>query len=211
MPNRILREGILTSERVNSLTTEEEIFYRRLISVVDDYGRYYAKPELLRSACFPLKIDRVSNEDISKWMQSCATHMLIKCYHVEKTHYLELIDFKQQVRAKQSKFPCVADDTHMQEDDHLDVVVDEDGVVGGGGKKTTIPKNFCLTDQMIEYAKKKGITDRQQLENFTENFIGSCKAKGYKYADFYSAWQTWLRGDIEKGKFKKDKTEEKNW
>ena len=54
MPNMILREGILTSERVNSLTTEEEIFYRRLISVVDDYGRYYAKPELLRSACFPL-------------------------------------------------------------------------------------------------------------------------------------------------------------
>lgn len=35
MPSRILREGILTSERVNALAPLEELFYRRLMSVVD--------------------------------------------------------------------------------------------------------------------------------------------------------------------------------
>ena len=36
MPNRILREGILTSERVNALSWEAEVFYRRLMSAVDE-------------------------------------------------------------------------------------------------------------------------------------------------------------------------------
>ena len=48
MPNRILREGILTSERIERLDWAEEVFYRRVMSVVDDYGRYYARPALLR-------------------------------------------------------------------------------------------------------------------------------------------------------------------
>lgn len=126
MPNRILREGILTSERVNNLSIEAENFYRRLISVVDDYARYYAKPELLRSACYPLKIDKVANCDIETWLSECESQGLIKCYQVDNTGYLELIDFKQQQRAKQSKFPCAADDKQVIEDDHLDEDEDED-------------------------------------------------------------------------------------
>ena len=51
MPNRILREGILSSERVDALSEGAEILYRRLMSVVDDYGRYFAHPTLIRSAC----------------------------------------------------------------------------------------------------------------------------------------------------------------
>jgi hypothetical protein len=44
MPNRELREGILTSERINALTFPAEVFYRRLMSVVDDFGRCPAHP-----------------------------------------------------------------------------------------------------------------------------------------------------------------------
>jgi len=124
MPNRILRDGILTSEPVNNLSLEGELFYRRLLSVVDDYGRFYTKPELLRSACFPLKVDKIKNNHIEKWLKELATHMLITCYHVDKKGYLEVINFRQQVRAKQSKFPCIADATHMISNDHLDVVED---------------------------------------------------------------------------------------
>jgi hypothetical protein len=42
MPVRILREGILTSERVDTLSPAAEVFYRRLMSVVDDFGRFSA-------------------------------------------------------------------------------------------------------------------------------------------------------------------------
>lgn len=59
---------------------------------------------------------------------------------------------------------------------------------------TTIPDDFALSAELITYAAKKGITDRVYLEDFTEGFINSCKAKPYLYADFNCAWKTWFRG-----------------
>ena len=50
MPNRILRDGILMSPRVNVLSSEAELFYRRLMSVVDDYGRFSAHPTFASDA-----------------------------------------------------------------------------------------------------------------------------------------------------------------
>jgi len=117
VPNRILREGILSSERVALLTWQEEVFYRRLMSVVDDFGRFHANPKLLRSACYPLHIDKVSDADIGKWLTSCVTAALVSVYPApDGKRYLEMHDFRQQTRAKVSKYPpmqstCVADAT----------------------------------------------------------------------------------------------------
>ena len=106
MPNRILREGILTSERMARLTWAEECFYRRLMSVVDDYGRYHAHPTLLRAACYPLQLEKVSDSDIGKWLLATEKAALVRVYPAQDgKRYLELLDFKQQVRAKTSKFP----------------------------------------------------------------------------------------------------------
>lgn len=107
MPNRILREGILTSEGVNALGWPEEVFYRRLMSVVDDFGRFYATPKIIRAACYPLHIDKVSDSDIGKWLTACVTAALVRVYPAEDgKRYLELLNFRQQVRAKDSKFPA---------------------------------------------------------------------------------------------------------
>ena len=105
MPNRILREGIITSERVASLSWQAEVFYRRLMSVVDDFGRYFAKPMALRAACFPMQLDRVKDADIEKWSAELVENRLLRLYEVDGTTFLELLDFRQQVRAKKSKYP----------------------------------------------------------------------------------------------------------
>lgn len=105
MPNRILREGILTSERVDALSAPAEVFYRRLMSVVDDFGRYYAKPELLLAALYPLRIERVRKADIATWIGATCEAGLVRKYTAQQKEYLELVDFRQQVRAKESKFP----------------------------------------------------------------------------------------------------------
>lgn len=104
MPSRILREGILTSDRVNALSAGAEVFYRRLMSVVDDYGRFDGRPGLLRVSCFPLRVDTVREADISRWIAECVKAGLIALYAVGGKAYLEMLDFKQQVRAK-SKYP----------------------------------------------------------------------------------------------------------
>lgn len=111
MPNRLIREGILTSDRVNELTLGAELFYRRLMSVVDDFGRFDARPVMLKVACFPLRVDVVREADISHWTASCEKAGLIALYAVKGKPYLEMQDFRQQVRAKQSKYPPPADAT----------------------------------------------------------------------------------------------------
>ena len=106
MPTRILREGIITSEPVNRLSPQAEIFYRRLMSVADDYGRFHAHPTLIRAACYPLQLDKISEEDVIKSMQEVVNQELVSIYNGGK--YLQIWRFKQQ-RRRQSKFPQPSD------------------------------------------------------------------------------------------------------
>lgn len=169
MPNRILREGILTSERVARLGWPAEVFYRRLMSVVDDFGRYYATPMLLRAACYPLHLDKVSDSDIGKWLAVCAEADLVRVYPAEDgKRYLQMLDFRQQVRATASKFPkmpdgCVADaqQVHINSEAsaHLDVFGDGDEDVSGapagaGG----------FEEAWIEYPKRPGNSKANALK-----------------------------------------------
>lgn len=105
MPSRILREGILTSERIASLSWPAEVFYRRLMSVVDDYGRYFGKSMALRAACYPMQLDRVKDSEIEKWLAESQSAGLIRMYDADSQVFVELIDFRQQIRAKKSRFP----------------------------------------------------------------------------------------------------------
>src|SRR5690606_310091 len=104
MPTRVVRDGILTSERVNSLSPHAELFYRRLMSVVDDYGRFSANLTLLRASCYPLKLDSVKEDSIKKHLAEAEGAGLIVLYTVAGKAYLEMQDFGQRVQSK-SKFP----------------------------------------------------------------------------------------------------------
>lgn len=161
MPNRILRDGILSSERINLLSSwASEVFYRRLMSIVDDYGRYYANASLVRAACYPLNLDKVSNADIEKWLADCAGAALVSTYEVDGKRYLQLRDFRQQERAKVSKYPqppdtCKAYDMQMistlTSSAHLDGGVVEDEVVREGNSLSLITldvKEFVATKNL---------------------------------------------------------------
>ncbi|HXI14747.1 MAG TPA: hypothetical protein VNM48_00150 [Chloroflexota bacterium] len=111
MPTRLLREGILSSERVARLGWLEEVFYRRLMSVVDDYGRFYAHPSLLRAACYPLQLDKVSDSDVGKWLRVTEKAALVRVYPApDGKRYLELLDFGQRIQSK-SRFPDPTEST----------------------------------------------------------------------------------------------------
>lgn len=108
MPNRTLREDILNSERINALTPEEELFYRRLMSVVDDYGRIEAHPQILLTKCYPFQLDRVSAQQVSAWLATCSVEdgqqePLITVYEVAGKKYLQINNFKQRERFE--KYP----------------------------------------------------------------------------------------------------------
>lgn len=137
MPKRFLRPGITSSKRWNSLDWITQSFFIRLITVVDDYGRFEADPRILRSACFPLgcpdggdlplRTDDGQMTDtcpsIDGILQSLARHGMVSLYQVGDTEYLQLTRWQERVRTP-SKCPpqndgqmtvkCQPDDGQMR-------------------------------------------------------------------------------------------------
>jgi hypothetical protein len=120
MPNRVVREGIIDSPRIEQLVREVgwagEVFYRRLHQIVDDYGRFDGRLTMLKARAFPTVMDLVRDADLERWIAACVKSGLVRVYEVKGHRYLELLDFRQQVRAKTSKYPdppqSDADDQH---------------------------------------------------------------------------------------------------
>lgn len=117
MPSRIVREDILTSDPVNSLSWGAEVFYRRLMSRVDDYGRYVADLRILRAALYPLQLHKVIDSDIGKWLSDVTRAGLVSVYEVAGKRYVEVRKFDQRLRQKTSIYPpsdgCPSSDGHM--------------------------------------------------------------------------------------------------
>lgn len=106
MPDRIIRHGILTSDSVNLLSWEGEVFYRRLLSVVDDFGRFDGRRSILRASLYPLGLEKVSEKDVGRMMSECEKQSLVSVYVVDGQQFLEVLKFNQRLRAKVSKWPA---------------------------------------------------------------------------------------------------------
>lgn len=118
MPNRILKDSVCTSDNIDMLSAEEEVFWYRLIVQCDDYGRMDARPAILRARCYPLRLDTVGEQDISTWLASLQRAGLIRIYTVNDKPYLQIStwDKHQQVRAKRSKYPpMISDDINCNQ------------------------------------------------------------------------------------------------
>lgn len=205
MPNRIVREAILTSERVSTLGWPEEVFYRRLMSVVDDYGRHEAGHQLLRAKCYPLQTDSVRVADIARWMAACQKSGLILVYGVNGKQYLEISDFGQQVRSASRCPPPSADSScnHLLANEHLGVVVSEGVGVGVGADASELLAAYhaalpaCQRISVLNDKRRKRIAAAVRLAKQV------CKDQGWEYApaDFWAAYfaecsqDEWLRGD----------------
>jgi hypothetical protein len=173
MPTRILREGIISSESVNSISERAELFYRKLMSVVDDYGRYYANPISLLGACYPLR-PTVCEADVKQMLSECIAAKLLVIYGGGK--FLLLLNFKQQTRSK-SKFPeptenellskCTSNDKQI-----CRVVGVEDVGVGEGvrviislrekmnklyRRDANVRWEYAEESQLVEIAKRPGV------------------------------------------------------
>ena len=107
MPNRILKESICDSETINGLKKYSyEVMFYRLLTKCDDFGRFDARPKIIKSALFPLK-DDLTIKEVCEGLQALANSGLVVLYEHEGRPFLYLPtwDRHQTIRAKRSKYP----------------------------------------------------------------------------------------------------------
>lgn len=110
MPNRLLKEGIRTSKKINSLSDFEFRTWAYLITYVDDYGRGSADPELLKGFVFPRRKE-VREQDIQKALAALERTGSILLYDVAGEPYFCFPNWSQhqRIQTKKSKFPAPSD------------------------------------------------------------------------------------------------------
>lgn len=117
MPTRMLRDGILLSSRINKVGMLAELHFRRLMSVVDDYGRFEGDPEVVRAATWAMRRE-ITSEMVTGWHKelSAGDRPLVLCYEDENKKYIEIQQFGQRNRTDKygkkapSRFPAPSDE-----------------------------------------------------------------------------------------------------
>lgn len=108
MPNRFIKEKCRTSRTLETLTDFEERLFWRLLTVVDDFGRFDANPQVVRSLCFPLDPGKRMLANVSKCLQKLVSASTLLIYTCNGNEYGQFINFEEhqgKPRAKISKFP----------------------------------------------------------------------------------------------------------
>lgn len=108
MPIRYLKPGVRDSEAIDALTPLAENLFYRLLVTVDDFGRYDARPAMIKSHCFPIK-DGVTIRKCEELLAELMAAGLIALYSVDAKPFLQMLKWDNVPRAKESKFPACED------------------------------------------------------------------------------------------------------
>jgi hypothetical protein len=219
MPNRELREGLLSSEAMAALTAEEERLFIRLVACADDFGRFDARPMIVKSRAFPLAdmMPGVTLAAIETWLNALHHKRLIRLYEVTGKPFLVVERWHQRVRASASKYPappgeCRTDDGQMPDrcpaDDRQPLSSaseeritrnEERGTRSEGSArpranrshKSPIPDGFAVSDAVKRWAQQHGFDPQAHLGPFR----AKCLANGYRYVDWDAAFMEAIRAD----------------
>jgi hypothetical protein len=104
MPTRYLKPGVRDSESIDSLTPQAENLFYRLLVTVDDFGRFDARPAMIKANCFPIK-DSISINKCKDLLEELEIKELITVYIVSGKEILQMCKWDNVPRAKESKYP----------------------------------------------------------------------------------------------------------
>jgi hypothetical protein len=103
MPDRLLRDELLNSERYWSVSDEAKLLYIHLILSADDTARYSGKNFTLRTRCFSGRGMETNRMEIL--LSELVDQDLIRLYFVQDERFIFIPRFKQRLRYYNSKYP----------------------------------------------------------------------------------------------------------
>lgn len=106
MPNRIIKESIRTSKKVNALNDFQFRVWTYLITYVDDFGRGSADPEILKGMVFTRR-KGVTEAQIAKALSELANIGMVILYESDGEPFFYFPNWgkHQTIRNKRSRFP----------------------------------------------------------------------------------------------------------
>ncbi len=116
MPNRVIRDSILSNRQVEKLDWFQQVLLVRLILSCDDYGRYFAAPDIIRSYLFGIS-PGVTLDQVTEGMERLEELGFLFTYGVEGEIYCTFPQWtKYQVcRTRREKFPAPPPEAPGQE------------------------------------------------------------------------------------------------
>lgn len=200
MPNRIIKESVCTSESVDGLSWFEEVFFYRLIVNCDDYGRFDARPAVLKSRLFPLK-ERITLKEVSGALTKLADAGIVRLYKCDSKPYLYLPTWEvhQTIRAKRSRYPdpnaCESVCMQMQAD--VPVIQSNPNPIRESESNPEETRAARFVPPTID--EVKSYCETRQNTVSPERFVDFYESKGWmvgknKMKDWKAAVRNWERG-----------------
>lgn len=210
MPTRFIKESCRSSKNLDKVTDFEERLFWRLLTTADDFGRFLADPELVRSACFPRR-DRLPLQKLIDALVGLKRNHLIILYSVKDRQYGQFCTFEEhqgKPRSRKSKYPAPLD-TSLHADASTCVRVLAD-VTGHPDTDTNTNTNLSSLKEEGSGEKPRGKRPISDADGPTEKhfalgqqlgvnvgpewgkFKNYCLAHDKRYANFEAAFRNWI-------------------
>lgn len=102
MPNRVIRDGLLDSDRYWSVSIEAQRMFWHMLLLADDYGCMSASATFLRRRCFN---DPPSHEKVAKLLNELQDVDLVRLYEHDRACYAFIPRFRQRLQLRKLKHP----------------------------------------------------------------------------------------------------------
>lgn len=103
MPQRFLRPAIRNSQRWNSVEWLEQSLYIRILTLVDDFGRYDGRASVIHGESFSIWNELHPNKpvtikDICSALQQLVASQLVEIYEVDGKKVLQVTQWQERIR-----------------------------------------------------------------------------------------------------------------
>lgn len=218
---RNIKPGFFLNEELVELPFSTRLFFIGLWTLADREGRLEDKPKKIKMHLFPaddLSVDSALNDleesgfllryeaDGNRFIQILAFAKHQNPHRDEKPSTIPA-PCKHPASTAQEQSDNGGDRADSLIPDSLPLIPDSGLLIADTApvpvapatpKKSrkapnvSMPDNFAISNRVRAWAREKGI---QNLERHFEHFVGSCKAKGYVYADWDEGFMGAVRSD----------------
>jgi hypothetical protein len=207
---RTIKPEFWVSEQVTQCSALARLTFIGLWNFCDDRGVHPAKPRTLKAEVFAL--DDYSANQVGGWVSELEAAGLVSVFAHGGEDYWAVTGWRKHQRIDKPtvKHPAppapIADSVGRVVGEEAATSRDGEELTGeerssnahervlhSGGRGTTIPPDFKISDAVAVWAEKAGFADH--LEDHFEHFVGYARAGGRRYVDWDQAFRNAVRGD----------------